>query len=1010
MLVKNYQCRRKQRHPWRNIKVDCCRETIPVVDPMRILFAATAGLLLASPAGALNPRRAVTEYRQTTWSTKDGLPATFIYSIAQSLDGYIWLGSTDGLARFDGIQFVHWRPKGNRILLGTVRVVTAAGDGGVWVGTASGLVGRVRGDDLIEAMLDSPVEALLEARDRTLWVATAKRVLRFNPDTLAQIGPAISLPADFHSGLLQDTQGAIWIATNRGIESVDLARSEVVLSRAGPKSWLSQDRGGTIWTTSPLGHTVRLQQYSAAGTGGLDVRAVVRDNDGNLWIGTLGRGLFRVRPGAEGSSPERFSRSEGLSDDNVWSLFEDREHNLWVATQDGLNCIRDGAVATLSQRESGNHDAEALAAGQDETVWGATSAGVHRVDSAHTEWLLEGVRSSALFTDRDNNLWIATDTGLVRTVDGKPSRIQLPLGLNLHNIAAIADDDQRRMWIFDADRGLYRWSAGEIDDFSNVPLLKGKSILAMRGDSQGRMWFGLYQDGVVVFDQGRFRAYTTRDDLAHGSINSISVDNHGTVWIGAERGLSRFDGARFATWNTAQGLPGERVLWILPDHDGRLWLGYTNGVARVSLSELDRSLHEPARAIAYEFFDHSDGLRGNLDRSQESPAIQTSDGKIWFKTSAGVAFIDRQYLPKNPLAPPVHIERMIADTALVDTKNTVRLRPFTRNVEFDYTALSLVEPRRVRFRYKLQGYDSDWQDVGTRRQAFYTNLGPRAYRFQVLACNNDGVWNQAGAALDFELLPAFYQTAWFRLVALIALMIIGWGVYRVRVRQLAAQLRGRFEERLRERTRIAQELHDNLLQSVLGISLQIEVTDELLPPGLPAKTPLQKALLLAKSAMDEGRRALNDLRTSSLNADDIVKGFSQTADGFRKEESEIRILVEGNERRLNPVAGHDVLQIGRQAIANAFQHSRASKIRVLLSYGKHALRISVQDNGCGIDQDLIRRGRPGHHGILGMRERAERIGATLSIHSSKGQGTEIDLSVPAGLVYQTGDETEATDE
>jgi signal transduction histidine kinase len=237
------------------------------------------------------------------------------------------------------------------------------------------------------------------------------------------------------------------------------------------------------------------------------------------------------------------------------------------------------------------------------------------------------------------------------------------------------------------------------------------------------------------------------------------------------------------------------------------------------------------------------------------------------------------------------------------------------------------------------------------------------------------------------------------------LMIVAWGVYRIRVWQLTTQLRGRFEERLRERTRIAQELHDNLIQSVLGISLQIEVTDELLPPDVPAKHPLQKALRLSKSAMDEGRRALNELRASSVSADDIVKAFLQTADGLRTEGgTEIRILVEGHERRLSPVTGNDVLQIGRQAIANAFQHARAGKIRVLLSYGKRDLRISVQDNGCGIDDDTITRGRPGHHGIRGMRERAERIGANLSIQSGAGQGTEVDLSVPADLVYQRADD------
>src|SRR6266403_807243 len=302
---------------------------------------------------------------------------------------------------------------------------------------------------------------------------------------------------------------------------------------------------------------------------------------------------------------------------------------------------------------------------------------------------------------------------------------------------------------------------------------------------------------------------------------------------------------------------------------------------------------------------------------------------------------------------------MVADTSVVDTTNAVRLRPFTRNVQFDYTALSLVEPRRVRFRYKLEGYDSNWQEAGTRRQAFYTNLGPRAYRFQVLASNNDGLWNEAGAVQDFELLPAFYQTEWFRVVALILLLVAGLGIYRLRMWQLTTQMRGRFEERLHERTRIAQELHDNLLQSILGISLQIEVTDELLPPELPAKQPLQKALRLSKAAMDEGRRALNDLRASSLRTDDIVKGFRQTADGLRTESG--------------------------------------PEIRILLSYGKRDLRISVHDNGSGIDEDMITRGRPGHHGIRGMRERAERIGATLSIKSSAGQGTEVELCVPADL-------------
>ena len=974
---------------------------------MRILFTAILGLLLALPAEALDPRRAVSEYRRTTWTIKDGLPATFIFSITQSSDGYIWLGSTDGLARFDGIQFFHWRTKGNRILLGAVRVVRAARKGGIWVGTAAGLVGRVREDDLTSATTDAPVEALLEARDGTLWVATAKRIVRFHPDTLVQIGSAINLPADFYSGLLQDEEGFIWLNTSRGVEQIEPASGELRPKKlVEGKAWLSQDRNGTIWITRPDGHMQTLKEQHPIRTANhgnaLDLETVVRDNQGNTWIGTLGKGLFRVRSSAD-SLPEQFSRVDGLSNDNVRSLFEDREHNLWIGTQDGLDSIRDGGVTTLNRREGvASDNVDALAAGPDGIVWASTSNGIDRIDSGHIELYLKGTAGKALFTDRENTLWAGIGGGVVRMTKGIWSQVHFPSRLSLNNVVAMAADERHRIWFSDADKGLYRWSGQKIDDFSNEPLLQGKSILTIREDTKGRVWFGFYEGGVVVFEEGFFRRYSEGDGLAGGSIYAISVDDNGTVWIGAERGLARFDGARFVTWNSTHGLPGERVFWIIPAHDDQLWLGYTTGVARVSRTALDRALHDPSHLVAHEFFDNGDGLKGNLDRGGQSPAVQASDGTIWFKTSAGVAFIDPRPLPKNPLLPLVHIERMYADTAVVDLKNPVRLRPFTRNVQFDYTGLSLVEPRRVRFRYKLEGYESDWQDAGTRRQAFYTNLGHRKYRFRVLASNNDGLWNEAGAALEFELLPAFYQTQLFTVVSLIVLMIGAWGAYRMRMWQLTTALQGRFEERVRERTRIAQELHDNLLQSILGISLQIEVTDELLPPELPAKHPLQKALRLSKSAMDEGRRALNDLRASSLSTDDIVKGFRQTADGLRTGSgTEIRILVEGHERPLNPVTGNDVLQIGQQAIANAFQHAGAGMIRVLLSYGKRDLRISVHDNGSGIDEDTITRGRPGHHGIRGMRERAERIGATLSIKSSAGQGTEVELCVPADLAYQT---------
>ena len=579
----------------------------------------------------------------------------------------------------------------------------------------------------------------------------------------------------------------------------------------------------------------------------------------------------------------------------------------------------------------------------------------------------------------------------------------LPTGTPLTAVTTITGDDKAGVWFFDVHKGLQRWTNGRITDYSEEPAFKGKLIRTAEADAAGRAWFGLQEGGVVVFDGSRFRAYSESDGLAGGSVNAVHIDDNATLWIGTERGLSRFDGQRFVSWNIANGLPGERVLWILSDNQGRIWLGYSTGVACVSRSELDQAQKDRLHQVAYSFLDDGDGLKGNPDRGWQSPAVRASDGKLWFRTSEGVAIIDPQELTRNVVVPPIYIERMVADRAVVDASRPVQLPALTRDIEIDYTALSLAEPRKVLFRYKLEGYDSDWRDAGTRRQAFYTNLRPHAYRFRVLACNNDGVWNESGTTLDFQLLPAFYQTRSFLLLCAVVLIILAWGAYRLRVWQVTTQLHDRFEERLKERTRIAQELHDSLIQDVMGISLQIEVTDELLPANLPAKQPLARALGLCKSALDAGRRALNDLRTAPLGSADLVKSFSQLANEFASSGgTKIDVIVEGRERPLNATVGNDVLQIGRQAITNALQHANARNIHVLLSYGDQHFRVRVEDNGSGINEEILNLGRPGHYGLAGMKERADRLGGSISIRSRAGEGTEVDLSVPAHFVCGDG--------
>jgi signal transduction histidine kinase/ligand-binding sensor domain-containing protein len=983
--------------------------SLPASKLVLLFYAAACWLLLAFKADASDPDKPLTEYTHTVWTHKDGLPSAFIYSMAQTQDGYLWLATTDGLLRFDGLRFVHWRPKtGYTELLGVVRSLCAAPDGSLWIGTAAGLVGHIRGDDLATLSAGNQPKAMLEDRDGILWVATENHLLRFRAKTHEQFGAAMALPGSFLSGPLQDRNGSIWFSTREGVLRLDSGSSQgPPLEIAKGKFWLSEDANGKIWLTGSDGLTWNANEGQMisrpqTGTKTFDIAAVLRDSDRNIWIGTVGQGLVRLRAGFRDEMKiEKYSQADGLSASRVWCFLEDREHNIWVGTQNGLNRFRDEKIATLTRREGLLTDnVDALAAGPDGTIWAATTIGINRIDGGHRDLYLNGTGMLGLHVDRKDALWAGTDRGVARMQDGK-WEFPLPVGIALNAVTVITGDDKAGFWFFDAHKGLYRWTNGRITDYSQEPLLKSKSILAAEMDAGGRVWFGLREGGVIVFDGSQFHLYSESDGLAGGSVNAVHVDDKDTAWIGTERGLSRFEGKKFVTWSIANGLPGERILWILSDAIDQMWLGYSTGVACVRRSELDRAARDPSYRVAYRFLDDGDGLKGNLDRGWQSPAVQAGNGKLWVRTSEGVAIIDPQDLSRNLVSPPVQVERILADGREVDGARQVRLQPLTRDIEFDYTALSLAEPRKVRFRYKLEGFDSDWQDVGTRRQAFYTNLRPRAYRFRILACNNDGVWNESGATVDFDLLPAFYQTQWFLLLCGLVLVILAWGAYRLRMWQVTTQLRERFQDRLKERTRIAQELHDSLIQDVMGISLQIEVADELLPAGLPAKQSLARALALSKSALDAGRRALNDLRSAPLSAADLVKSFSQsTGELTRDPGTVVEVMVEGREHALNSVKGNDVLQIGRQAITNALQHAHARKIHVLLSYGEQQLLVRVQDNGRGISEETLNLERPGHYGIAGMKERAERLGGNISIRSRAGEGTEVNLSVPAHHVYQ----------
>jgi signal transduction histidine kinase len=513
------------------------------------------------------------------------------------------------------------------------------------------------------------------------------------------------------------------------------------------------------------------------------------------------------------------------------------------------------------------------------------------------------------------------------------------------------------------------------------------------------VWFGLTTGEIALYDGVGFQTFTEADNLPGGALHAISAGSDGSVWIASERGLALFIGNRFASWSRKNGLPGNRVLWAVPTQAGRLWVGYNIGIASMRIEDLRRAASDAHFLVPYDFYDEGDGLKANPELRGSTPVAVAPDGRLWLTTSEGLAAIDPAHIRKNLLPPPVQVLQLTADDADVDLKNSITLPPRTHRIEINYSGLSLTDPRKVTFRHRLLGFYSQWSQASTRRFATYTNLPPGKYRFEVMAANEDGIWNETPDTLAFTLTPAIYQTKWFLALCVLATMLAGILLFRLRVRSASDRLRLRFEERLDERVRVAQDLHDNLLQEVMGISLQLEIADELTRPGAAGKPILKRALQLSKSALTHGRAALTTLRATTLTRQEVFQALSLAAAQFPEERRRsIQYATDGAELPLRAGVGEEIVQIAREALRNALQHTQGP-IRVGIYYAPNRFCLVVDDEGQGMSPTIIESGVSGHFGLRGMRERAARIASTLTIESMAHGGAHVQLNVPARMAY-----------
>jgi signal transduction histidine kinase/ligand-binding sensor domain-containing protein len=980
--------------------------------------ALLATLVLApSSAHALNPALDISQYAHTAWKVSDGFSKGRITCVAQTPDGYLWLGSEFGLLRFDGVRSTAWKPPAGQSLPGTfVRSLLAARDGTLWIGTLNGLASwknarLTRYPELAGVLID----ALLEDRDGTIWIGgdtrSAGRLCSVSAGTVHCDGHDGRFGAGVFS-LYEKSDGTLWAGAGTDLwhwKPAPPAVHRLASEMTGLEGFAEGDGGVLL-----IGAVGGIRQFAKGRDTPYRIPSLttttsprlLRDRDGGLWIGTT-QGLLHIYQGRT----DAFAESDGLSGNDVNRLFEDREGNIWVATENGLDRFRELAVSMISVKQGLSEAAWAVQAARDDGIWIGSRAGLKRWQSGHVTNVGNSRAQvvSSMFKGAGGRTWAVSSEGISYVEN---NRLILVNRVSDGQVSAMAEDAAGNLWIA-GEHSLRRVSRSGREIEAIPWLLFGHNHASRLAADfvHGGLWLGFADGGVTHFADGQIREYyTAGEGLGQGRVGGLLLDRDGSLWVSTVGGLSLVRDGRVATLTSKNGLPCDTVHWMAKDDADSVWLYMMCGLVHLTRSEIDNWVADPKRTVHATVLDGSDGVTlHSINPSNYSPEVtKSSDGRLWFVSGGGVSILDPHHLPFNRLAPPVRVEQITADRTTYDLASDVstRLPALTRDLQIDYTALSLVAPEKNRFQYKLEGYDRDWQDVGNRRQAFYTNLSPGSYRFRVKAANNSGVWNDTGGALDFSIAAAYYQTAWFRTLVVFAIALLLWAAYRYRLRQVAYAFDARLQERVNERTRIARELHDTLLQSFHGLLFRFQAVDNMLPDRpAEAKEKLEAAIDQAAGAITEARDAVQGLRLSAASSTDLAGAIGTVAQELAARQKgerspQLRVNVEGTPRDLAPLVRDEAYWIACEALRNVFRHANASAIEVALTYDAWRFRLSVRDDGRGVGADVVESGgRSGHYGLAGMRERAELVSGQLSVWSKPGAGTEIELTIPAVAAY-----------
>ena len=966
--------------------------------PRAVVLAVLLGL--AGDAQALDPQRAPSQYVLTTWGARD-LSSSSVQALLQTRDRYVWLGTNTGLVRFDGARLVvfdHRRTPGFED--GGVSSLAEGADGSLYVGTTAGVVMRYHQGAFTRLAVPAGtgyVSALSSTRGDALWVgAHGRPVTRWRSGDLRVFTQQrVSSPL----AIAEDAQGAIWVGTpGEGL----FRFADGDFTRQAPEidtvQALRFDRRGALWIGTPHGlfwlHEGTLRRFSRDdGLSNDDISALLEDGHGNLWIGTAGGGLNRLQQGRF----SRFTAREGLTNDHVRSLLEDHEGNLWVGTTDGLNCLSEGRFITWGGREGLRDPAvTAVAEAAGGGVWiGMNSGSVARLQDGRLEHfeLPGGVgrdRVISLEETRDGVLWAALDDGRLFRVVGRAVTEVYPKPAGDEAKVRMVSEDEQGPLFFLGGLGWARLQSGRMLPLAEPPRI-GYVHVTYR-DPSGTFWLGT-SSGLVRQRGREQRIFGPRDGLPRHRVRSLAGEPDGSLWIASSGGLVYFKDEVMRTVTTAQGLPENYLRLLLDDGQGHLWIASAGYIFRVGKRELHELLEGKISQLAPVIFDTSDGLRATEAALSNSPGFRARDGRLWFATAQGVSVVDPALVSADAPAPPVRIESVTVDGSRAILPE---YRPGRGEVTIEYTALAFRSWSKLAFRHRLEGLDSDWVSAENRRTAYYSTLPPGDYRFLVMASNRDGVWTGAPTTLAFSIRPPFYQTPPFYAACLAGALGLVFAVHRLRLRQIHARLTTVIDER----TRIARELHDTLAQGLAGLGLQIDAALGILPQEpalLRVRRQLEQGLSMVRASLAEVRRSIWVLRAQTArDASGLASSLSESLAQLTTDAGiGLSVEVSGEPGPVAPDLERSLLRIAHEAVTNAVRHAGAHTIAIGLHFDRDHLRLRVRDDGRGFDPEASPlKVRSDHFGLVGISERARSLGGELRLESRPGQGTEIDCRLP----------------